>query len=297
MNIAMTAATGKVGTAILAAAGARKLAIRALVREPSRLKGPASATARFDFADRATHAPALASVDTLILISPSTPEQVLQESAVIDAARAAGVRHVIRLSGAGAEHGGNRFSDQHRAVESHLRESGLHATILRATFFMENALGSAAPIAAGTYPAPLGNARLGQIAVADIAAAALAVAVASEAQRATYTLTGPAAYTGEEIASALSEASGHQPSSTHSRSKAWSKPFVWCAPEGARRLPKTCCASPAKSRSASPNGLTRSAPPSGHPRDRARSRPNPLGSAHKTARVNAKSRALERRLS
>jgi len=209
MNIAMTAATGKVGTAILAAAGARNLPIRALVREPSRLKGPASATARFDFADRATHAPALASVDTLILISPSTPEQVLQESAVIDAARAAGVRHVIRLSGAGAEHGGNRFSDQHRAVESHLRESGLHATILRATFFMENALGSAAPIAAGTYPAPLGNARLGQIAVADIAAAALAVAVASEAQRATYTLTGPAAYTGEEIASALSEAAGH----------------------------------------------------------------------------------------
>jgi uncharacterized protein YbjT (DUF2867 family) len=210
MNIAMTAATGKVGTAILTAAQERKLPIRALVRNAARLRVTASATIPFDFAERTTHARALEGVDTLILISPSGPQQVEQESNVIDAARAAGVGHVVRLSGTGAEQGGNRFADQHRALERHLSSSGLATTILRATFFMENALGIAGAIAAGTYPAPTADARMGQIAIADIAAVALAVVSAPAAHRgAVYTLTGPAAYTGEEIASAFTKATGH----------------------------------------------------------------------------------------
>jgi len=211
MNIAMTGATGNLGTAILTAAQAIEQPIRALVRDAARVRVPASTTAPFDFADRTTHARALAEVDTLILISPPTPQQVEQVSAVVDAALAAGVGHVIRLSGAGAEHGGSRFADQHREIEHHLRSTGVAATILRPTFFMENALGIAAAIATGTYPAPTADARMGQIAIEDIASVALAVARASAAHRGvTYTLTGPAAYTGDEIASAFSEAAGHR---------------------------------------------------------------------------------------
>ena len=207
MNIAITAATGKVGSATLAAAQARNLPIRALVRDAARLSVPASSIIAFDFADRATHARALEGVDTLVLISPSTPEQVQQVSAVIDSARAAGVGHVIKLSGTGAEQGGNRFAEQHRAIEQHLSASGMAATILRATFFMENALGIARAIASGIYPAPTADARMGQIAIADIAAVVLAVISEPAGHRgAIYTLTGPAAYTGEEMASAFSEA-------------------------------------------------------------------------------------------
>jgi uncharacterized protein YbjT (DUF2867 family) len=79
------------------------------------------------------------------------------------------------------------------------------------TFFMENALGLGATIAAGTFPAPMADARIGQIATADIAAVMLAVAADTAAHRgATYALTGPAAYTGDEIAAALTEAAGHR---------------------------------------------------------------------------------------
>ena len=131
------------------------------MRNAARLRVRTSATVPFDFADRSTYARALDGVDTLILVAPSTPQQVETESAVVDAARAAGVAHVIRLSGAGAEHGGNRFAEQHRAVERRLSSSGIPATIVRATFFMENMLGLAAPIAAGTYPAPTADARMG----------------------------------------------------------------------------------------------------------------------------------------
>jgi uncharacterized protein YbjT (DUF2867 family) len=213
MNIAVTAASGKVGTALLAAAQARNLRLRALVREPTRLGTTVADVVRFDFADGSTHARALEGVDTLFIISPADAQQVERERAVIDAARASGVGHVVRLSGAGAgaEHAGNRFSDQHRALESYLASSGMATTILRATFFMENMLGIAAAIAAGSYPAPTADARMGQVAVADIVDVALAVLVDPAVHRgATYTLTGPAAYTGEELAAALSEAAGHR---------------------------------------------------------------------------------------
>src|SRR2546425_8818523 len=120
---ALTAATGKVGTAVLTAARERNLPIRALVRNVARLRLPADAAVPFDFADRSTYARALDGVDTLILVAPSTPQQVETESALVDAARAAGAGHVVRLSGAGAEHGGNRFAEQHRAVERHLISS------------------------------------------------------------------------------------------------------------------------------------------------------------------------------
>jgi uncharacterized protein YbjT (DUF2867 family) len=52
---------------------------------------------------------------------------------------------------------------------------------------------------------------MGQVAIIDIAAVALEVAANPAAHRgATYTLTGPAAYTGDEIPAALSEAAGHR---------------------------------------------------------------------------------------
>src|SRR4051794_23864665 len=113
MKIAITAASGKVGTAILSAAQERGWNIRAPVRDAARLRVAASASVAFDFADQRSYARALEGVEILMLISPSTARQVEQESAVVDAARSAGVGHVIRLSGAGAEHGGTRFADQH----------------------------------------------------------------------------------------------------------------------------------------------------------------------------------------
>lgn len=132
------------------------------------------------------------------------------ECGLIDAARAAGVAHVIKLSGAGADDAMTRFAAKHRVVEGHLRASGLSWTIVRPTFFMENMLGIAAMIAAGTYPAPLANARMTQVAVADIASVLLAVAESpARHQNAVYTLTGPTADRGDEIASTLSAAAGH----------------------------------------------------------------------------------------
>jgi NADH dehydrogenase len=61
------------------------------------------------------------------------------QKALIDAASAAKVGHYVFVSVSGnlGKHGGNPLIDAKRAVENHLRQSGLSHTILRPTFFME----------------------------------------------------------------------------------------------------------------------------------------------------------------
>lgn len=205
-TIALTAPTGKVGTAVLAAAREHGILIRALARDATRVAPAAAETVPFDFADPATYAPALAGVGALILVAPSSPRQADEEIAVVDAAHRAGV-HVVKLSVSGAENGGMTFANLHQRVERHLTAAGIASTFLRPTFFMQNALGAAAAIRGGIYAAAMGNARIGQIDAADIAAVALRVASApSEHVGRAYELTGPAAYTGEELASALATA-------------------------------------------------------------------------------------------
>lgn len=207
-NIAITASTGKVGSAILAAARALDVPIRSLGRVGTTPSTHASVVP-FDFDEPATHAPALAGVDVLILISPSDPRQARREIAVAEAAHAAGA-HVVKLSVFGSASRNTTLSSGHNDVEEHLTRAGIPATFLRPTFFMQNNLGLLDPIRNGVFPSALGAARIGQIDTADIAAAALVVAAspADHVGRA-YDLTGSASYTGEELAGALGNAAGH----------------------------------------------------------------------------------------
>jgi uncharacterized protein YbjT (DUF2867 family) len=66
--------------------------------------------------------------------------------AVADAAKAVGVPYLVYSSVGGAERqtGIPHFESKFR-VEEHIRASGLHAAILRPTFFMENFAGPAGP--------------------------------------------------------------------------------------------------------------------------------------------------------
>jgi uncharacterized protein YbjT (DUF2867 family) len=59
--------------------------------------------------------------------------------AVADAAKAAGVAHLVYSSVGGAERGtGIPHFESKYLVEQHIRAAGLHATILRPVFFLEN---------------------------------------------------------------------------------------------------------------------------------------------------------------
>lgn len=198
MTIALTAPTGHIGTKVLAAA---TTPIRPLGRKTA---------VRFDFGDPSTFAAAFDGVRTLVFISPPEKGQTARDNAVVDAAKAAGVTHIVRLSGFHANEATTRFMAHHDAVERHIRASGIAWTFVRPTFFMENLLALSQAIAAGRYPAPTADAPMSQVAVADIAAVILAVANAPEKHRgATYELTGPSADRGSAIAATLAEATGH----------------------------------------------------------------------------------------
>src|SRR4030088_3026943 len=101
--ILVTGATGLNGTALLRLLSARGGAVRALVRHPAKAEAiaalPHVEIVQGDMARPETLAAALRDVDRAMLISSSDPVMMDVQSNFIHAAQAAGVKHVIKLSG------------------------------------------------------------------------------------------------------------------------------------------------------------------------------------------------------
>ena len=203
--ILVTGATGQIGSAVL-----ENLAgvpgVRALVREPAELGDVDVAVGSFD--DAPSLAAALDGVDTVFLTGRDNPDQVDQHGRVLDAARAAGVRHVVKLSAiAACADSPVALMRWHDAVEDRLRASGFAWTFLRPHLYMQNLLRLAGDVAEhGTVAAPMGDRRFPLVDTRDVAAAAAAVLrdPAPHAGR-TYTLTGPRALSYHDVAGAIGE--------------------------------------------------------------------------------------------
>ena len=146
-TVALTGANGAVGTALLArvAAGRGALAAVAIARRPEALEGLPSSprirtcVARYDQPERL--AAALSGVDCAvhlagILIENRTSRyrtaNVEATRALVEAARAAAVRHVVFVSSLGADpRSRNGYFRSKGTAERLLADSGIDATILR----------------------------------------------------------------------------------------------------------------------------------------------------------------------
>lgn len=139
-------------------------------------------------------------VDHAFLVAPASEQQVEQEAAFIDAAKEAGVAHVVKLSVVGADlESPVRFAAIHAHVEKHLKDSGLGYTIVQPNSFMDNTLGLAGSIAEqGVVYSSIGNAPISHVAASDIGASAAAALIEPGHEGKTYVLTGPAPVTYEE---------------------------------------------------------------------------------------------------
>ncbi len=92
-----------------------------------------------DYSDPATLIPALAGVDVLLMISATDVGQRLpQHTAVIDAAKGAGVRRIVYTSTLRADDTKLVLAPEHLATENLLRASGMEFTILRNSWYIEN---------------------------------------------------------------------------------------------------------------------------------------------------------------
>jgi uncharacterized protein YbjT (DUF2867 family) len=212
--ILVTGATGLNGKALLRRLSAQGVAVRALVRNPAKAEAiaalPHVEIVQGDMARSETLAAALRDVDRAMLISSSDPVMMDVQSNFINAAKAAGVKHVVKLSGIMPElDSAFRFARMHGEIEKRLEASGMAFTHLRAGEFMPAYFRQAPNIAAkGAMFLPMEDARIASIDVGDIAEIAAKVLTGSGHEGKIYPLTGPEALSMTEVAEKLSAATG-----------------------------------------------------------------------------------------
>jgi uncharacterized protein YbjT (DUF2867 family) len=147
--ILVTGATGTIGRQVLsrladpAGPGSAADGVRVLVRDPARLDPAASRTAEVvtgDYADEAALARALRGVRRALLVTTRVTGE--DDVRFLGAARAAGVRHVVKLSAAAVTDPGadDLITAWQRDSEALLRTSGMEWTLLRPRSFMSNCL-------------------------------------------------------------------------------------------------------------------------------------------------------------
>lgn len=208
--VIVTGAAGRTGGEVVRLLSARGIRVRALVRDPARVKGlngPGVEVVVGDLTRPATLDPAFRGTNKLFLVSSPDPDVETLHGNAIEAAKRAGIRHVVRLSA----HSANQSSTPlllrvHGEVDERLSRSGLSFTILRPHSFFQNTLFHAATVASDGVIYGVQDGAIPMIDNRDVALAAAAVLTANGHSGRMYDLTGPEALTQTQVAEKLSVA-------------------------------------------------------------------------------------------
>jgi uncharacterized protein YbjT (DUF2867 family) len=212
--ILVTGATGLNGSALVRRLSAQGVPVRALVRSAAKAAAisalPQVEIVVGDMARPETLAEALRGVDRAMLTSSADPMMLEVQSNFIEAARKAGVTHVVKLSGIMPDRDSPfRFARMHGEIERRLEDSGMAFTQLRAGEFMHAYFRQVPSIVAkGALLLPMEDARIAMIDIGDIAEVAATVLTSAGHAGKIYPLTGPEALSMAEVAEKLSAATG-----------------------------------------------------------------------------------------
>ncbi len=145
-KILVTGATGQQGGAVAKSLISKGQKIRILTRSLAKgetLEKIGAEVAAGNLTDRASLDSALQGIKQVYLVT--TPfetgmdSEIQQGKSMVDAAKAAGVEHLVYSSVASAnKNTGIPHFDTKWEVEKHIQKSGIPATIIRPVFFMEN---------------------------------------------------------------------------------------------------------------------------------------------------------------
>src|SRR5262249_45119759 len=185
-TILVIGATGRQGGASTRHLLARGWSGRALVRDPAApaalaLADRGATLTQGDLDDRASVERALDGTygaHSVQAYLPRDPErEIRQGTTVVDAARAAGVKHLVYSSAAGADRQiGIPETDSKWVIEERIRAAGVPATILRPAYFMDNLDFMRAWILGGPGTMPLPPDRYLQMVAGDDIGAFVALA-------------------------------------------------------------------------------------------------------------------------
>jgi len=210
MTYLITGATGDIGSRVAERLLDRGDRPRIFVRDVEKARaryGDRVDIVAGNLADTESLLRALIDVDALFLVN-SGPELASRDEAAAKAAKAAGVKHLVKLSSIDARPGVGTGA-WHARGESAIRASGITFTFVQPAGFMSNALGWAASIKAeGVVRAPTGDGRIAFIHPDDIAAVTTSVLGKREYGGESLPITGPEALSYSEMTAKIGAATG-----------------------------------------------------------------------------------------
>ena len=212
-KILVVGALGNVGAEVLTSLQERGVSVRAGDISPEKIQerfGEGVEPVLFNFGLRETFGPALNGIEKVFLMRP--PQIVDVKKFIfpaIDAAKAAGVKHIVFLSLIGIE---QNTIVPHYKVEQYLKASGLSCTFLRCSFFMQNlnTTHQAEIRDNDEIYVPVGKARTSFIDVRDIGAVAAAALTQPGHENKAYDLTGKEALDYFQVADLFSTVLGRK---------------------------------------------------------------------------------------
>lgn len=224
-TILVTGGAGQLGRAVvrhlLASEGVAPSQLIVATREPAKLAGLVDrgvAVRRADFDDPATLAAAFAGAQRALIISTDTLDltggrRVRQQRAAVEAAQRAGATHLAYTSQLEADRSPLLFATDHHQTEQAILASGAGYTLFRGNSYCENLLMPLpnmlpAALAAGRWLTAAGDGRTAYATRDDIAAAIAARLVERAPASATLELTGPVAYSVDEVAQLATSITG-----------------------------------------------------------------------------------------
>lgn len=217
-KITVTGATGQFGNLVienLLKRGVLPQDIRASVRDVAKAahhQAKGIEVRRGDFDDPGALNHAFTGTDRLLIISTDkVGSRVEQHRRAIQAAKEAGVKHILYTSVVNMQNGDstNPIAIDHRATEHLIRETGIPYTFLRNSFYAEYMI---APVVQAlkdkVYVSSVGDGKLGAVARKDLAEAAAVTLSEPGHENKIYELTYPHTWDYRELVDIVSKVSG-----------------------------------------------------------------------------------------
>ena len=213
--ILLTGATGKTGGAAARGLVGKGLKIRALVRNEEKAKALKDSGVELivgDVSDAAALTRAMAGVTKALIILPNGEHQLAHEKRLVDHAKAAGVKHVVKMSSMEAVPGTkNPVPAIHVESEAYIRASGMAWTMIRPNFFMQNFLSNAATVKSmGKFFIPCGQGKTGMSDARDVGAVVASVLSGAGHENQSYAITGPQLLSFAQAAEIFSDVLGRK---------------------------------------------------------------------------------------
>lgn len=208
--IGMTGVTGKLGSYVANLVDKKGIASVHLARSPERATVYASAEIRkMVYANTLEVVEALKGIDILLMVSArENPERVKEHKDFLDAAKLAGVEHIVYTSFYGADEKAIfTLSRDHAQTEAYIKELGFTYTFLRDNFYLDFLIDIA--LENGEIRGPAGSGLVSAVVRKDTSRVAAEILLnPKEWENQSLNLTGPEDLSMEEIVALLSKETG-----------------------------------------------------------------------------------------